>query len=141
LAKRTRCPSFPRVSSVQQLLFVSAIVMGASHTIAKERIFLWLRNACGGGERFLGYLVSCPYCVSHYVAFVLVPLTGSRFIAVPWNWGMVASVLEWLFSSLLVTVVAAFLRVGFYFVDETQGWVRRRLRREDLELEERRSPH
>lgn len=118
-------------ASVLQLLFVSAVVMGLAQTLTKERIFEPLRTLCGGKERWLGYLVSCPYCASHYFAFALVPLTGSYFIPVAVDWGIGTRILEWFLSSILVTVVAAFLRVAFWFVDETQGLVRRRQKREE----------
>ena len=36
--------------------------------------------------------------------------------------------LDWFLSSMLVVVIAAFLRVAFWFVDESQGLVRRRNR-------------
>ena len=42
--------------------------------------------------------------------------------------------LRWLLSSILVTVVAAFLRVAFYFVDETQGLVRRQQKTVEEEM-------
>ena len=54
--------------SVGQLLAVSLIVMGLSHTISRERICEPLRARLGGKETWLGYLVSCPYCVSHWIA-------------------------------------------------------------------------
>lgn len=66
-----------------QLLLVSLFVMGIAQTIAKERIFAPLRSRLGGVETWAGYLVSCPYCVSHWVAFVVVPLTGTYAIVVP----------------------------------------------------------
>lgn len=111
-----------------KVLSVSLIVMGASHTITRERLFAPLRQALGGHDTWLGYLVSCPYCVSHWLAFVLVPLTGTYPIEIVLPSGPVAAVLRWLLASLLVTVVAAFLRVAFYFVDESQGLVRRQQR-------------
>jgi len=40
-------------------------------------------------------------------------------------------VLTWFFSSILITVVAAFMRVAFWFVDESQGLVRKRQRTEE----------
>jgi uncharacterized membrane protein (DUF106 family) len=67
-----------------------------------------------------GYLLSCPYCASHWVAFVLVPLTGAYGIRVAWKVAYVTPVLDWFLSSILVTVIAALLRVVFYFVDEEQ---------------------
>jgi hypothetical protein len=110
-----------------QLLLVSAVVMGLSHTIAKERIFDPLRRAAGGARTRRGYLVACPYCASHWLAFVLVPLTGTYLIRVVPRVPFVSTVLDWFLSSILVTVVAAFLRVGFYLVDERQRLVRKRL--------------
>jgi hypothetical protein len=118
-----------------RLLTVSAVVMGLSHTIAKERIFEPLRERLGGMETWAGYLVSCPYCVSHWIAFVLVPLTGAYGLRVAVDWGVASDVLDWLLSSILVTVIAAFLRVGFYFVDQSQGLIRRRQKEVEKETE------
>ncbi|MCP3063916.1 hypothetical protein LXT21_34580 [Myxococcus sp. K38C18041901] len=115
-----------------QLFAVSAVVMGVSQTVARERIFAPLRARLGGKDTWWGYLVSCPYCLSHYVAFVLVPLTGTYAIDVVVG-GWVGWGLRWLLSSLLITVIAAFYRVLFWFVDESQGLVRRRQRTEDEE--------
>jgi len=135
-----------------QLFFVSAVVMGISYTVAHERICKPLRDRLGGKSTWLGYLVSCPYCNSHWVAFVLVPLTGSYFVRIAPDWGVVSAVIDWFLSSYLVVVIAAFLRVIFFWVDETQGLVRRRqaetevetekLRTEaEIEREERELPH
>lgn len=132
------------MSSGWQLLLVSTLVMGIAHTIAKERIFAPVRDKLGGKETWGGYLVSCPYCVSHWVAFFIVPLTGTYPIDVPYELGFATVVLEWFFASVLVAVIAAFLRVGFYVIDETQGLVKRRQRYvEDAtrELEEELAEH
>jgi hypothetical protein len=114
-----------------QLLAVSAVVMGLSHTIARERLFAPLRERLGGKETWVGYLVSCPYCVSHWLAFLLVPLTGTAYVRVAPAWGFASQVLSWFLSSILVTVIAAFLRVAFWYIDETQGLVRRRRKVEE----------
>jgi hypothetical protein len=109
------------------LLFtVSAVVMGLSYTIAKEEMFRGVRDRCGARSGWLGYLVSCPYCLSHWVAFVIVPLTGCYYVRMAWRVPYLSPVVDWFLSSILVTVVAAFLRVIFFFVDETQAFVRRR---------------
>jgi hypothetical protein len=111
---------------IAKLFAVAVVVMGLSHTIARERLFEGLRARLGGKETWFGYLVSCPYCVSHWVAFVLVPLTGVYAIDVVPSLGRAGGLLRWFLSSILVATVAAFLRVLFYFVDETQGLARRR---------------
>ena len=123
------------MGGIAQLVAVALVVMGVSHTIARERIFAPLRQRLGGKDTWLGYLVSCPYCVSHWVAFIVVPLTGTYPLKVVPRWGVVSSVLTWLLSSVLVAVVAAFCRVVFYFVDETQGLVKRRQRSVEEETE------
>jgi hypothetical protein len=123
-----------------RLILVSAVVMGLSHTIAKEKIFDPLRRASGGMSTWRGYLISCPYCASHWLAFVLVPLTGTYLIRVTPRWGFVSTVLDWFLSSILVTVVAAFLRVGFYFVDEGQRLTRERKKITQAELEAEETP-
>jgi uncharacterized membrane protein len=120
---------------VGQLLAVSLIVMGLSHTIARERICEPLRARLGGKETWLGYMVSCPYCVSHWIALALVPITGTMPVEVVPALGPVAGLLRWLLSSILVAVLAAFFRVIFYFVDETQGLVKRRQRSVEEETE------
>jgi uncharacterized membrane protein len=123
---------------IGQLLFVSLIVMGLSHTIARERICEPLRARLGGKETWLGYMVSCPYCISHWIALVLVPITGTFAVDVVPRLGPVTVLVRWLLSSILVAVLAAFFRVIFYFVDETQGLVKRRQRSVEEETETRR---
>lgn len=113
------------------LVLVSAVVMCVAHTITKERIFLGLRTRLGGKDTFFGYLCSCPYCASHWVAFVVTPLTGAYYLRVPYDWGIASDIGTWILSSILVTIIAAFLRIFFFFVDESQGLVRRRQREVD----------
>jgi hypothetical protein len=120
-----------------QLLGLAVVVMGLSHTIARERLFEGLRARLGGPSSWLGYLVSCPYCVSHWVAFVLVPVTGTYPLDVAPSWGAARPVIRWFLSSILVATLAAFMRVAFYFVDESQGLVRRQRNVAQKEAEDR----
>jgi hypothetical protein len=129
-------------SSFGQLCALAIVVMGLSHTIARERLFEPLRARLGGPSTWFGYLISCPYCVSHWVAFVLVPVTGTYPLDVVASWGVGRPVIRWFLSSILVATVAAFLRVAFYFVDESQGFVRRqrKVAQKDLEGRENATP-
>jgi uncharacterized membrane protein len=113
--------------------------MGLAHTITRERISEPLRTRLGGKDTWLGYLVSCPYCVSHWIAFILVPLTGTYAIDVVPTWGPFSQLLRWFLSSVLIAVVAAFLRVIFYYVDETQGLLKRRQRLVEEEIQSERN--
>jgi uncharacterized membrane protein len=127
------------MAGVGHLIVVSLVVMGLSHTIARERIFEPLRTRLGGKETWLGYLVSCSYCVSHWVAFILVPITGTYPVNVVPRWGVLSDALRWILSAILVAVVAAFFRVIFYFVDETQGLVKRQQRSVEEEAQNRKA--
>lgn len=120
-----------------RILLVSAVTMGLSHTLAREKIFEPLRTACGGMSTWRGYLISCPYCASHWVAFILVPLTGAYGIHVAPRWPYLSPALDWFLSSILVTVVAAMLRVIFYLVDEEQRLTKTKKRMAQTEAEER----
>ena len=120
-----------------KILLVSAVTMGLSHTIAREKIFEPLRNACGGMKTWHGYLISCPYCASHWLAFLLVPLTGAYGLQVAPRWPVVSPILDWFLSSILVTVIAAVLRVGFYFIDEEGRLAKTRKRVTEVEVESR----
>src|SRR5947208_14676089 len=111
--------------------------MGLAHTIAREKLFEPLRKAFGGMSTWRGYFVSCAYCASHWLAFLLVPLTGTYGIHVAPRWPVVSPILDWFLSSILVTVIAAMLRVGFYLVDEEQRLTKTRKREAEVELHER----
>jgi uncharacterized membrane protein len=127
------------MTGLRQLIVVSLIVMGLSHTITRERIFAPLRARLGGKETWIGYLVSCPFCVSHWIALLLVPLTGTYAVNVVPRWGILSDALRLVLSAILVAVLAAFFRVIFYFVDETQGLVKRQQRSVEEEAETRRA--
>jgi hypothetical protein len=62
---------------------------------------------------------------------VLVPVTGAYYVGVTPRLGVLAPVASWFLSSILVAVVAAFLRVAFWLVDEGQGLIKRRQSTED----------
>jgi hypothetical protein len=124
-------------ASVSQLIVVSAVVMGLSQTVARERIFEPLRTTLGGKETWLGYLFSCPYCLSHAFAFMLVPLTGAYGVDIVLAPGIGSSVLRWFLSSILVTVIAAFLRVAFWVVDERQALLRKEKQLVENRIDER----
>jgi len=116
-----------------QIFVVAAVVMGLSHTIAKEKLFARVRKILGGNDTFRGYLLSCPYCNSHWLAFIFVPLTKTYVIEANPDWGAAGLALRWFVSMVFITVSAAFLRIAFYFVDESQGLVRREIVKTEAE--------
>ena len=122
---------------ILKIVLVSAVTMGLSHSIAREKLFEPLRNAFGGMSTWRGYLVSCAYCASHWLAFVLVPLTDAYGIRIAPRWPVVSPILDWFLSSILVTVIAAVLRVGFYFIDEEGRLAKTKKRISEVEVESR----
>ena len=111
--------------------------MGLSQTISRERIFAPLRERLGGKDTWFGYLVSCPWCVSHWLSFGIVPLTGLYPVQVAFDLQPLTFLAEWFLSSILVTVVAGFMRVTFWLMDEEQGLVKRRQKRVEEEVNAR----
>lgn len=116
------------------ILTTSAVVMGLSYTIGTQKIFAPLRERLGGRKTWPGYLLGCPYCNSHWLAAILVPLTGAYGIHVRPQWGWLSRLLDWFLSVILVTVIAAFLRILFFAIDESQGLVRREQREVEAEI-------
>ena len=110
--------------------------MSVVHDHQEARSSRRCANGSGARTPYFGYLFSCPYCTSHWIAFALVPLTGAWYLKVPYDWGWVSAALTWFLSSILVTMVSAFLRVAFFFVDQTQGLIRRRQKHVETVIEE-----
>jgi hypothetical protein len=57
---------------VLQLLLISAAVGACSMTISKGKVFAQAREWLLERAPFLGELVSCPYCTSHWLALFVV---------------------------------------------------------------------
>jgi hypothetical protein len=121
----------------QRWLILSLVVMSVANTISRERVFATLRARLGNKDTWLGYLVSCPYCLSHWISFVLVPLFGLHLAAIPYDWPVATPVIDWFFNSILVVQGAAFLRMIFFSIDDLVGVFRRFERLEDDEIERR----
>lgn len=52
--------------------WLSLVVSTTSVTLSKAKLFLGLREALSRCSRWLGALIHCPYCVSHWVSLLLV---------------------------------------------------------------------
>jgi hypothetical protein len=58
-----------QMSGLISLLVVSMAVAAVSMTLSKGKIFSGTREWLDDKSEFLGDLIHCPYCTSHYVAF------------------------------------------------------------------------
>ena len=79
--------------TIPQVVVMALAIGTVSMTITKANVFEWLRDWLDKKNDFLADLFSCPYCMSHWVALVLMfvyqPLvldTGNKWpdLAVSW---------------------------------------------------------
>lgn len=62
------------LSSGFQIMIISLAVSAISMTLAKSELFEPLRNNITEQSEWLGKLVNCPYCTSHWVAIAFVAI-------------------------------------------------------------------
>jgi len=87
------------------LFILSAIVACLSWTIAKSLLFQGLRRWIQKKSKFLGKLVGCPYCLSHYIsAFVAIGGTTTGLFDLMF----VPQWLSWIILTFLLVWLAAF---------------------------------
>ncbi|MCP5052739.1 MAG: DUF1360 domain-containing protein [bacterium] len=63
--------------TMKTVIYLSIVCASISFTVTETQLFEPLRNRLKKKNRFLGRLVSCGYCLGHWVAFVLVALAGA----------------------------------------------------------------
>lgn len=94
-----------------KLAFLSLPCAGISVTISRAKVFGGLRGWLKEHMSFIGELISCPYCTSHWVAFVLLLFYFPRLLSV---WVPV----DFLVSMMaLVTMTAFPARVVYWAYD------------------------
>jgi len=63
-----------------QIFWLSLMVSTTSMTIAKAKIFEKIREKIEKINFWLGKLISCPYCLSHWISLVFVAAYQPRII-------------------------------------------------------------
>lgn len=63
---------FFSLNAALYVLFLSLAVASLSLTITKAQVFGSLRSWVDSKNGFLGKLISCPYCASHWIGLVMV---------------------------------------------------------------------
>lgn len=81
-----------------KIIYLSFVTASISFTVTETKLFLPLREWMKGKKSFLGELLSCGYCFSHWVAFALVALFKPKLFE---SW--------WLFDYFLTAIVIAWL--------------------------------
>ena len=82
---------------IVKVLLLSLATASISFTVAETKLFMPLRQHWPK-ESFLGELLSCGYCLGHWVAFALVAIYRPRLFE---SW--------WLLDFFLTAVVVAWL--------------------------------
>jgi hypothetical protein len=80
------------MNSFYEVMVIALATAAISLTISKGRIFIPLREWIASRNTWLGELVSCFYCTSHWVAIALVVIYQPVLLR------------KWLFLDLLVSV-------------------------------------
>ena len=91
-------------------LFILALATSSiSLTLSKAKIFKGLREFVAQRSAFLGKLISCPYCTSHWIAIWLVCLYAPLHRPV-----QLIFILNWFVISMAIVAMAAIL-MGLIF--------------------------
>ena len=90
------------MSWIVDLVMLGLATATVSVTISQSKLFAPVRDKVSAGRPWLGELVSCPYCLGHWVAWCLCVYNN-------WFTGMVFPVLLWpgLLTWLAVVSVSA----------------------------------
>jgi len=86
---------------MKQVLYLSLATASISFTIAEAKVCLPLREWAKRRSSLLGELLSCGYCVGHWVAFALVAIYRPKLFEFWW-------LLDYFLTALVVAWLAAF---------------------------------
>ena len=90
------------LADVLRLLVLALATSAISVTVTRSGVFLGLRNFVADRSKWLGDLMHCPYCMSHWVSLVLMWWYGLRILPET-NW-----LVDLLVSALAVVAIASF---------------------------------
>lgn len=98
---------------IEQILWLSLATTAISLTITRARIFKEIRESIDSRSEWLGDLIHCPYCTSHWVSLGFCLGYQPRLVESDWLAvdvivsGFVIVALSALFSGLVFTSVKA----------------------------------
>lgn len=94
------------------VFFLSIAVASVAMTLAKSQIFERPRYWVERKNRFLGELVSCPYCVSHWVALVAVIVYRPTPVSSGLSWGSL--IVDYTVSLFMIVTISGGM-IGLLF--------------------------
>jgi hypothetical protein len=89
------------------LLMLALVSATVSVTVSRASIFNRPREWLSDRSEFFGKLLSCPYCLSHWVAFALVAVHHPQVLPVHWA-------VNFLTASFAVVTLTAFMMGGMF---------------------------
>ena len=72
------------LTSFYNILIMAMAVTSCSYTISKAKVFENIRNWIYDRNEWLGKLITCPYCTSHWLIFALAINYKTRLISGGW---------------------------------------------------------
>ena len=85
---------------MEQVVLLSVATASIAFTVCETKLFAPAREWVRGRSRFWGDLVSCCYCLGHWVAFALVAVYRPRLFDAWW-------LLDYLLTALVIAWLAA----------------------------------
>lgn len=92
----------PWVTALTAIVALALAVSAVSVTVTKTKIFQPVRRWTKKRSPWAGALLSCPYCLSHWLAFVAVPIYRPQLVSS----GFLP--LDLLVSVMVIVALAAF---------------------------------
>jgi hypothetical protein len=86
---------------MEKVLYLSLVTASVSFTVAEAKLFLLFREWCTRKLIFVGELMSCGYCLGHWVAFALFAIYRPRLFEF---WCLV----DYFLTALVIAWLAAF---------------------------------
>lgn len=83
---------------MEQVLILSLVTASISFTVSESKLFEAMRWKVKARSHFLGELVSCGYCIGHWIAFVLVAIYRPKLLDSWWilDYFLTILVIAWL---------------------------------------------
>jgi hypothetical protein len=83
---------------LEKVIYLSLVTASISFTVTETKLFSPLREWVHGRSKFFGELVSCGYCLGHWVAFALVVIYRPKLFDSWWlpDYFLMALIIAWL---------------------------------------------
>lgn len=83
---------------MEKIIYLSFVTASISFTVTETKLLLPLREWTKRRNAFLGELISCGYCFTHWIAFALVAIYRPKLFEawLPQDYFLAALVIAWL---------------------------------------------